>query len=100
VSPSGKKEKKLLLNVARKKDEVEFSEVRSLADNLRANTGIKYTYEGKTYEEKQRVIPPAELRKTLSERRITKEEYRKVRGLNGNKEDYEEHFKKSASRFE
>ena len=36
-----------------------------------------------------------ELRKTLSQRRISKEDYKRIRELNGNKKDYEEILKKS-----
>ena len=36
-----------------------------------------------------------ELRKTLSQRRISKEDYKRIRELNGNKKDYEDILKKS-----
>jgi hypothetical protein len=63
--------------------------VKSLAENVKANIGIKYTYEGKTYEEKHKAVSVMELRKTLSQRRISKEDYKRIRELNGNKKDYE-----------
>ncbi len=75
--------------MGKRKDEVEFSEVKSLAENIKATQGVKYTYEGKTYEEKQKAVSVAELRKTLSQRRISKDDYKRIRELNGNKQDYE-----------
>jgi hypothetical protein len=41
-----------------------------------------------------------ELRKTLSQRRISKEDYKKIRELNGNKKDYEDILKKSNAKEE
>ena len=42
---------------ARKRDEVTFSDMKSLAEQYKTTYGVKYTYEGKTYEEKKKVIP-------------------------------------------
>lgn len=46
---------------------------------MKANVGVKYTYEGKTYEEKQKAVSVMEMRKTLSQRKISKEDYKKIR---------------------
>lgn len=74
--------------------------MKSLADNIQTRVGVKYTYEGKTYEEKTKPIPAAELRKTLSQRKISKEDYKRVRDLNGNKKDYEENMKNAKAKEE
>ena len=36
---------------ARKRDEVTFSDMKSLAEQYKTTYGVTYTYEGKTYEE-------------------------------------------------
>ena len=58
---------------AKKKDEIEFSEMRSLADDFRSTTyGVKYTHEGKIIEEKKKIVTAKELKKTLSQRKLSK----------------------------
>lgn len=97
-SKPGKKDKDKKFPVAaiiKKRDEVEFSDVKSLAENIKTTSGVKYTYEGKTYEEKKRNITTLELKKTLHQRRISRDEFKKIKDLNGNIEDYDEKLKKS-----
>jgi hypothetical protein len=97
-SKPGKKDKDkkfVVAAVIKKRDEVEFSDVKSLAENIKTNSGVKYTYEGKTYEEKKKNITTLELKKTLHQRRISRDEFKKIKDLNGNIEDYEEKLKKS-----
>jgi hypothetical protein len=57
----------------------------SLAQDFRHTTyGIKYTHEGKTLEEKKKDINIRELKKSLSSRRLSKEEFQMLRKFNGN----------------
>ena len=69
---------------AKKKDEVQFSDKLSLADNYKTTYGVKFDYEGKTYEEKKRVVTTKELKKTLSQRKLSKEEFKLLQNQNGN----------------
>lgn len=41
-----------------------------------------------TIEQKDRIIPAKELKKTLSNRRLTKDEYRRVKELTGTVENF------------
>ena len=81
---SGKLRAKKMEGGARRKDEIEFSEVRSLADQIKTNQGVKYSYEGKTYEEKKRTVTMSEIKKSLSSRRLSKEEFNMLQKSNGN----------------
>ena len=80
---------------AKKKDEVEFSDKLSLADNYKTTYGVKFAYEGKTYEEKKRIVTTKDLKKTLSQRKLSIEQFKLLKNQNGNnREEFEHNLKK------
>ena len=68
-----------MLKPPSKPADVEFSDVKTLFSDATVKKGIKLSEGGITIEEKQRRISLKELKETLSGRRLTKDEYRRIK---------------------
>ena len=72
-------------SLSKKRDDgIKFNDNRSLVEGLDVKSpGVKYTYEGKTKEIKKKSYSSAHLKLTMHERRLSKEEFARVKLLNG-----------------